>query len=65
MTVTVKILRVKVSVVLSDGLLKDLSGKELHHLGKDILALVHILGLLKASKITKRSLQIVKCQRAI
>jgi hypothetical protein len=65
MTVTVQVLSVKVTSVLSDSLFEDPSRKELHYLGEDILALVHILGLLKASKITKRSLQIVKCQRAI
>jgi hypothetical protein len=34
-------------------------------LGEDILAFVHNSGLITATNLAKRSLQIVKCQRAI
>ncbi len=48
MTVAVKILCMKVTVVLIDSILEYPSGKVLHYLGEDIFALVHNFGLLKA-----------------
>ena len=65
MTVAVKILCMEVAVVLFDGILKDPSGEVSRHLGEDILAFVHNSGLVTATNLAKRSLQIVKCQRAI
>ena len=65
MTVTVQILGVEVSVVLFNGDFEDPSGEVCHYLREDIFALVHNLRLLAATNLAKRSLQIVKCQRAI
>ena len=65
MTVAVKILCMEVAVVLFDGLFKDLPREVSHHLGEDILAFVHNSGLVTATNLAKRSLQIVKYQRAI
>jgi hypothetical protein len=65
MAIAVKVLGVKVTVVLFNGALKDPSGEVCHHLGEDIFAFVHNLRLYTATNLAKRSLQIVKCQRAI
>ena len=65
MTVAVKILCMEVAVVLLNFILKDPSWEVSHHLGEDILAFVHNSGLVTATNLAKRSLQIVKCQRAI
>lgn len=65
MTVAIEVLRMKVSFVLLDGVFKDPSGEVGHDLREDIFAFVHDLRLLTATNLAKRSLQIVKCQRAI
>ena len=65
MAVTIEVLRMKISLVLLDGVFKDPSGEVGHDLREDIFAFVHDLWLLTATNLAKRSLQIVKCQRAI
>ena len=65
MAVAIEVLRMKVSLVLLDGVFKDPSGEVGHDLREDIFAFVHDLRLLTATNLAKRSLQIVKCQRAI
>ena len=65
MAITIKVLRMKVSLVLLYGVLKDPSRKVGHDLREDIFAFVHDLRLLMATNLTKRSLQIIKCQRVI
>jgi len=65
MTVTVKTLSMKVPIILVNGLFEDPSVEVLHNLGEDIFALVHYSGRYTGPKVTKRSPQIVKCQRAI
>ena len=65
MAVAIEILRMKVSLVLLGGAFKDPSGEVGHDLREDIFAFVHDLWLLTATNLAKRSLQIVKCQRAI
>ena len=65
MAVAIEVLRMKVSFVLLDGVFKDPSGEVGHDLREDIFAFVHDLRLLTATNLSKRSLQIVKCQRAI
>ena len=64
-TVAGEVLCMEVPVVLFNGGFEDPSGEVYHHLGEDILAFVHNLRLLAATNLAKRSLQIVKCQRAI
>ena len=65
MTVAVEVLRMEVASVLLNGFFKDPSWEVRHHLGEDILAFVHNFGLVTATNLAKRSLQIVKCQRAV
>lgn len=65
MAVAIEVLRMKVSLVLLDGVFKDPSREVGHDLREDIFAFVHDLRLLTATNLAKRSLQIVKCQRAI
>jgi hypothetical protein len=55
----------EVAVVLFDGIFQNPSGKVRHHLGVDKLAFVHNSGLVIATNLANRSLQIVKYQRAI
>lgn len=55
----------EVPVVLFNCGFEDPSGEVYHHLGEDIFAFIHNLWLLAATNLAKRSLQIVKCQRAI
>lgn len=64
MTVAVKVLGVKVSIIPLYCVFKDPAREECHHLGEDIFAFVHNLRLVTATNLAKRSLQIVKCQRA-
>ena len=63
MTVAIEVLSVKVSVIFLDGLVEDTSWKILHYLGENVLAFVPNLELEKSTKLGRRSLQIVKCQR--
>lgn len=63
--VAIEVFRMKVSFVLFDGIFKDPSEKGGHDLREDIFAFVHDLRLLMATNLTKRSLQIVKCQRTV
>ena len=65
MPVAIQIFGVEVSVVLFNSGFEDPSGEVCHHLREDIFAFVHYLRLLAATNLAKRSLQIVKCQRAI
>ena len=65
MTVAIETLCMEVAVVLFDDILKDPSWEVSHHLGEDILAFVYNPGLVTATNLAKRSLQIVKCQRAV
>ena len=65
MDVAMEVLRVKVSFLLLDGVFKDPSGEVYHDLREEIFAFVHDMRLLMVTNLTKRSLQIVKYQRAI
>lgn len=59
MTVAVQILGMEVTSIFLDGLVKDPSWKELQYLREDIFASIHNFELEIATKLGKRSLQIM------